>query len=369
MADEQQTQFISLSLELDLEQEFVLAPPRNEQKNETHDDPLALARTTPTSTAVTASLYVPTQNTLFIARSNGQIDVYKKIQAAKRVETPSLTLHGHGGPVYCLLWLERYSLLMSGSADRTIRAWDPFSPNKPQGTVVQTLVGHTGSVFSMADYGMYVFSSSADCTIRVWVASPGRDLLLYPFFSPYVVLRDLSSNPTESPPRPERAHAEATPLFLATHHITHTAMLDENEFLMSDTRGSQKSKLWVTSLSYTAPNRFGADGALFAGTARGEFVVFIPHRDVDILSDHHPTARDTHRTTPTTQGSRRVDVAPLGITIVGRSSEAVDPALNFSRLGGLTRVHSLGLTQLVHVPGEDVIFSIGADQTEGARSK
>jgi len=53
-----------------------------------------------------------------------------------------------------------------------------------------------------------------------------------------------------------------------------------------DTRTHTVSRLlarWVTALCYTAPNRFGAEGALFVGTARGDFAVYAPQRIKDPL--------------------------------------------------------------------------------------
>jgi len=56
---------------------------------------------------------------------------------------------------------------------------------------VQTLRSHGGTVTGMVYANGVLLSSSTDCTIRVWKADEGRELLLYPWFSMQQVLSDI----------------------------------------------------------------------------------------------------------------------------------------------------------------------------------
>ncbi|MFI9735960.1 hypothetical protein ACIHDR_23650, partial [Nocardia sp. NPDC052278] len=70
---------------------------------------------------------------------------------------------------------DRSLLLASGSADRTVRLWDPMS-GQPVG---QPLTGHAGSVSSVAfgilpDRSLLLASGSADRTVRLWDPMSGQ---------------------------------------------------------------------------------------------------------------------------------------------------------------------------------------------------
>ena len=82
-------------------------------------------------------------------------------------------------------------LLFSCSADRTIRVWDPAVRDHSK-ACVQTLQGHGGTVTSLAYCEGVLVSSSTDSTIRAWKVDDGRDLLLYPWFSPHLTLSDIN---------------------------------------------------------------------------------------------------------------------------------------------------------------------------------
>ena len=49
---------------------------------------------------------------------------------------------------------------------------------------MQTLRGHGGTVTSLAYCEGVLVTCSTDCTIKVWKQDEGRELLLYPWFSP-----------------------------------------------------------------------------------------------------------------------------------------------------------------------------------------
>lgn len=75
-------------------------------------------------------------------------------------------LKGHGGPVFALATL--WSLLISGSLDKTIRVWDLDS-----GATMRVLTGHTSAVRALATIDGNIVSGSRDATIRVWDAATG----------------------------------------------------------------------------------------------------------------------------------------------------------------------------------------------------
>jgi eukaryotic-like serine/threonine-protein kinase len=80
------------------------------------------------------------------------------------------TLVGHTGYVYSVAFGPSGRLLASGSADETIKIWDLSS-----GTVKETLTGHVGQVFSVAlgPNGRTLVSGSGDRTIKVWDVPTG----------------------------------------------------------------------------------------------------------------------------------------------------------------------------------------------------
>ncbi|GMF11261.1 unnamed protein product [Phytophthora lilii] len=84
-------------------------------------------------------------------------------------------------------------LLVSGSADRSIKVWDPWSstdsplPTKSGYSCVQTLTEHFGSVVCLrvlTHHNHGIVSCSLDRTVRTWYPADGRALLLYPWYVP-----------------------------------------------------------------------------------------------------------------------------------------------------------------------------------------
>ena len=71
------------------------------------------------------------------------------------------TLEGHTGRVYALA--ECNGQLVSGSYDSMIKVWDPST-----WICQQTLEGHTGGVVALAECSGQLVSGSADNTIKVW---------------------------------------------------------------------------------------------------------------------------------------------------------------------------------------------------------
>ncbi len=76
-----------------------------------------------------------------------------------------LTLKGHRGPVYSVTYSPDGRLLASGSADHTVRLWDPFT-----GACRATLAGHVSEVncVSFSPDGQTVASAGDDRAVRLW---------------------------------------------------------------------------------------------------------------------------------------------------------------------------------------------------------
>eukprot|EP00759_Apiculatamorpha_spiralis_P051484 PhF_6_TR5245/c0_g1_i1/m.7608 len=73
---------------------------------------------------------------------------------------------GHTEVVKCVLFCDM--MLFTGSADTTVRVWDPINAE-----VIRTFQGHKGAVTSLTGKDDVVISGSEDHTIRMWSASLG----------------------------------------------------------------------------------------------------------------------------------------------------------------------------------------------------
>lgn len=64
--------------------------------------------------------------------------------------------------------IEGMDLLITGSADRTIKLWEP--KNTKSNPCFQTIIGHGGTVISMAliQKVQLLVTSSTDKTMRIW---------------------------------------------------------------------------------------------------------------------------------------------------------------------------------------------------------
>lgn len=91
-----------------------------------------------------------------------------------------INLKGHNGEtVYCLAWSTDGGMLISGSADKTIRTWNTTTW---QETAV--LRGHTGDVYAVAmSPNGRILASAGDNTVRLWnlensqpIGSPLKDV-------------------------------------------------------------------------------------------------------------------------------------------------------------------------------------------------
>ena len=70
-------------------------------------------------------------------------------------------MSGHTEEVHCICL--RGDLLVSGSADHTVRLWD-----WPSGTCLSVMAGHEGKVWSVSVDRMRVASGGRHGEVRVW---------------------------------------------------------------------------------------------------------------------------------------------------------------------------------------------------------
>ena len=145
-------------------------------------------------------------------------------------------MRGHLGMVTCLRLLPRQDivkvaplLVVTGSADATVRLWDPREREggvgiQVEGTCLQTLEGHGGTVTDVLYSTGYIFSSSTDNSIRVWKEVKGEGA--YPGFEAYRTLAQFPS--------------------------------------------------WINTLSFSSSNKVGDVGHLYSGDSDGGVVCFSP---------------------------------------------------------------------------------------------
>lgn len=145
---------------------------------------------TPTLSAVS---YLPEKRHLYAGIDTGELRLWDFSAGARKQAW--LLIGSHKGSVTCVLAVKPASkidaaagLVLTGSADSSIKLWDVKLRVQESHVCVQTLVGHTGTVTSLVHKGACVLSSSTDCTIRIWKAVQGRGMLIYPWFEPQVQL-------------------------------------------------------------------------------------------------------------------------------------------------------------------------------------
>lgn len=106
----------------------------------------------------------------------------------------------HKGEIRCLLYEKIFEqwYVITGSSDRTIKLWEADPKTKD---VVQTIVGHGGTVVALA-YSRHndtLFSSSNDKTIRIWKQEKHRNFFMHPWYVCYQIVQDLSNKRIEQP--------------------------------------------------------------------------------------------------------------------------------------------------------------------------
>jgi WD40 repeat protein/serine/threonine protein kinase len=86
--------------------------------------------------------------------------------------TESLTLTGHGGPVYSVAFPPDGRRLASGSSDHTIKIWDAIT-----GRQIKTLRGHTAAVLDVAFHPKMALLASAGAGdgVKIWDLTTGQE--------------------------------------------------------------------------------------------------------------------------------------------------------------------------------------------------
>ncbi|KAL0022030.1 hypothetical protein WJX77_007822 [Trebouxia sp. C0004] len=180
---------------------------------------------------LSAISYLADKRHLYAGIDTGEVRLWDFSVGARKQAW--LLIGSHKGSVTSVLAVTSSSrvnaaagLVLSGSADATIKVWDVKLRVQETHVCVQTLVGHTGTVSSLVHRGACILSSSTDCTVRIWKAIEGRGMLTYPWFEPQAVLIKMSG--------------------------------------------------WVTCMSYAASARVGDFGTLYAADAAAAIVKINP---------------------------------------------------------------------------------------------
>lgn len=130
---------------------------------------------------------------MFIGLSSGKVFYYKKrnmdsrslVDRGKEHEIVELECaQAHKGDVRCLIYtrIDELDVLITGSADRTIKLWEP--KNLKTSSPFQTIIGHDGTVLDMVYLPkvQLLITSSTDFSMRIWRLDKARALLMYPWF-------------------------------------------------------------------------------------------------------------------------------------------------------------------------------------------
>jgi|EP00945_MAST-04E_sp_MAST-4E-sp1_P003049 WD40 repeat protein len=168
-----------------------------ESQKETADDRLQrLVQTSvPKDKAVTLNCHVSLvgKRAIFGGRSDGVVVHWKPSSARNRESFDLKESHlvGHKGSVQCITFAPYFAsrgLLLTGSTDRTVRAWDPWTGIKAN-QCVQTLTAHGSTINAINHAEGLLFTCANDHTFLIWRPAVGRDLLLFPFFEVVQTIR------------------------------------------------------------------------------------------------------------------------------------------------------------------------------------
>jgi len=141
-------------------------------------------------TAITCADYEPATQRMYAGTENAELCYWTMKPSFSGVGDRQL-VGSHKGPISCMHILKLADgkigagLVLTGSADSSLRVWAPAEARPGKSTcLLQTLVGHGGTVTSICRTNGYIFSGSRDGSCRIWRAAPGREQALYPWFEP-----------------------------------------------------------------------------------------------------------------------------------------------------------------------------------------
>ena len=141
---------------------------------------------------LSAISYLPDKRHLYAGIDTGELRLWDFSVGARKQAW--LLIGSHKGSITSVAAISASSrvnaaagLVLSGSADASIKVWDVKLRVQETHVCVQTLVGHSGTVTSLVHRGACILSSSTDCTVRIWKAIEGRGMLKYPWFEPQVL--------------------------------------------------------------------------------------------------------------------------------------------------------------------------------------
>lgn len=139
----------------------------------------------------------------------------------------------HKGDVRCLIYtvIDGIDVLISGSADRTVKLWEP--KNNKTNKCFQTIIGHNGTILDMVylEKVQILITASTEKMVRLWRIDKARQLLMYPWFVEYYKI---------------------------------------NEFVSANHPNSTETSLWMTCFD----TRIGESLQVYAGDSEGSIFVF-----------------------------------------------------------------------------------------------
>jgi WD40 repeat protein len=128
-----------------------------------------------------------------VGLSNGKIFYYKKkgmesrhlVASGKEHEKVKLeSAMSHKGEIRRIIYtqIDGLDVLISGSADRTVKLWEP--KNTKADKCFQTLIGHKGTIIDMIylDKVKQLITSTTYGEMHIWRIDQARSLLMYPWF-------------------------------------------------------------------------------------------------------------------------------------------------------------------------------------------
>ncbi|KNC50864.1 uncharacterized protein AMSG_07094, partial [Thecamonas trahens ATCC 50062] len=134
------------------------------------------------SNALLCHAYAEHASTLVGGTSMGPLALFRTRRAFETDASGCLLVEGHVGSVTNVVYDADIKLVVSSSADASLRIWD-VEPQAGAKMCIQTLRGHKGTVLGcMTHYGSMILSYSIDGSVMVWAVDPASRPFKYPVF-------------------------------------------------------------------------------------------------------------------------------------------------------------------------------------------